>query len=53
MTEQKRRGRPKLSTEEKTVALTVTVTESQAEFLEKVGNGNVSAGVRKLVDNAD
>ena len=41
-------GRPSLSDED-TVRKTITVPESVAEHLEEVGDGNASAGVRRLV----
>jgi hypothetical protein len=40
-------GRPSLSDED-TVRKTITVPESVAEHLEEVGDGNASAGVRRL-----
>lgn len=40
-------GRPSLSDED-TVRKTITVPESVAEYLEEVGDGNASAGVRRL-----
>lgn len=43
-------GRPALSEEDKTVKLSVSVTVSRAEFLKKYGFGNVSLGIRRLVD---
>lgn len=47
---EKKRGRPRLSQEEKTVVVSVTVTESQAQFLETFGGGSRSQGVRDLVN---
>lgn len=44
-------GRPSLSDED-TVRKTVTVPESVAAFLEKRGDGNLSAGVRDLAAEA-
>jgi hypothetical protein len=44
-------GRPSLSDED-TVRKTVTIPESVAEYLEEVGGGNASAGVRKLAEAA-
>lgn len=45
-----KRGRPPLSELEPTVKRTVTLTESQAEFLRLYGDGNTSRGVQWLVD---
>ena len=42
-------GRPTLS-KDKTVNLSVSVTEPQAKFLKEYGFGNVSLGIRRLVD---
>ena len=42
-------GRPTLS-KDKTVNLSVSVTEVQAKFLKEYGFGNVSLGIRRLVD---
>jgi len=44
-------GRPALS-DEPTVRKTVTLPESVAAFLEDAGDGNASAGVRKLAEAA-
>lgn len=43
-------GRPTLSENEKTTNLSVSVTEVQAKFLKEYGFGNVSLGIRRLVD---
>lgn len=43
-------GRPPLDEKEASVRLNVTVTESQAEWLKEYGFGNISLGVRRLVD---
>lgn len=43
-------GRPTLSEDDKTVNLSVSVTEAQAKFLKEHGFGNVSLGIRRLVD---
>lgn len=43
-------GRPPIDENEKTVNLSVSVTKSQAAFLKEHGFGNVSLGIRRLVD---
>ena len=43
-------GRPTLSEDDKTVNLSVSITRSQAKFLKDHGFGNVSLGIRRLVD---
>jgi len=45
----KKIGRPRLSTDEKTVATSVTIKESQLTYLKQVG-GAVSKGVRIVTD---
>ena len=45
-----KKGRPTLSKDDKTVNLSVSVTKAQAEFLKEHGFGNVSLGIRRLVD---
>lgn len=45
-----KRGRPPLSRSETTVTTTITVTMSQLAFLKAHGEGVVSLGVRRLVD---
>jgi len=46
----KKSGRPRLSTDEKTVAISSTVKESQFLYLQKLGDGNTSDGVRIVTD---
>ena len=43
-------GRPALSKDDKTVNQNVSLTESRVEFLKEYGFGNVSLGIRRLVD---
>lgn len=43
-------GRPPINENEKTTNLSVSVTEAQAKFLKDYGFGNVSLGIRRLVD---
>lgn len=43
-------GRPTLSENKKTVNLSISITEAQAKFLKEHGFGNVSLGIRRLVD---
>lgn len=45
----KKTGRPPLSEMEKTVNASISLPRSYKEFLEGMGAGNVSAGVRRLV----
>lgn len=45
-----KKGRPTLSEDDKTVNLSVSVTEDRAAFLKTHGFGNVSLGIRRLVD---
>lgn len=52
MTENNKSGRPRLSETEETVWVHARVTESQREFLRRLGNGNVSEGLRGLVNAA-
>ena len=46
----KKRGRPPLSQTEPTVFQTVSLTTKQVEFLRAHGSGNVSLGIRRLID---
>lgn len=50
MTGNNKSGRPKLSETEETVWVHARVTKSQRRFLEEAGDGNVSEGLRKMVD---
>lgn len=48
-----KRGRPPLSRTEPTVVVSVTITESQAERLKELGDGNASLGARRLLENEE
>lgn len=43
-------GRKPLSPQEETVKVAVTLLASQVEAMEKLGNGNLSAGIRKAIE---
>jgi len=47
-----RRGRPPISPNAQTVAISITVTQKHLDFLRRYGFGNVSLGVRRLVNEA-
>jgi len=45
-------GRPALTEGEKVRAITVTLSERDIAFLERIGDGNRSAGIRRLIEAA-
>ncbi len=45
-------AKPPLSPDDPTVRKTVTLPQSMVERLEKLGDGNVSLGIRRLLENA-
>lgn len=44
-------GRPRLNETEKTQPYTISLTPSEAEAIRKIGNGNLSLGIRKAIEN--
>lgn len=44
-------ARPKIKKSDKKQAVSITLTKSQLKFLQKLGGGNISHGVRIIVDN--
>lgn len=43
-------GRKPLATTDPTIKVAITLLSSQVEAMEKLGNGNLSAGIRKAID---